>query len=164
MVTLTSTTIRGWWWVGRGWRRRLRQAVRAAAPVGDFGFVDLVALVVGRRQAWRGADGTVDVDHAAADPADQMVMVVADAGFETSRGPGRLNPPDESFANQQAEGVVHRLERDGADLGPHNLGHAIGGDMRLDRDRPQDSQSLGGDLKTALTKQIRRVGHHRPAD
>ena len=42
------------------------KAVRAASPVDDFGFVDLVALVVGCRQARGRADRAVHVDHAAA--------------------------------------------------------------------------------------------------
>ena len=41
----------------------LRGALRAAAPVDDLGLVDLVAEVVGGRQAWRRADRAVDVDH-----------------------------------------------------------------------------------------------------
>jgi len=63
----------------------LRDAIRTAAPVRDFGFIDLVATVVSRRETWRIADRAVHVDHASTDSADQMVMVVADAIFE-SRG------------------------------------------------------------------------------
>ena len=104
----------------------LRQAIRTSSPIGDLGFVDLVALVVGGREAGGGADRAVDVDHTAADATDQMVVVVADAIFETSRRPGGLNAPDEAFGDQEAEGVVDRLERDRADLGPDDLSHAVG--------------------------------------
>ena len=89
-----------------------------------------------------------------------MVVVVADPILEASRRPGGLNAPDEAFGDQDAEGVVHRLERDGADLGPDGLGHAVGRDVGLTRDRPQDSQSLGRDLNTALPKEVSRVGGH----
>ena len=117
--------------------------IRTAAPVGDLGLVDLVALVVGRREAGRGADRAVDVDHAAADATDQMMVVVADAILEARRRPGGLNAPDEALGDQDAEGVVHRLERDGTDLGPDDLGHAVGRDVGLTRDRPQHRQTAG---------------------
>ena len=138
----------------------LREAIRTAPPVGDLGLVDLVAPVVGRRETRGGADRAVDVDHAAADSADQMVVVVADAIFEASRRSGGLNAPDQAFGDQHAEGVVHRLQRDGADLGPDDLGHAVGRDVRLTRDRPQHRQSLGRDLNAAFTKKRRRVDHY----
>ena len=65
--------------------RGLGQAIRTAPPVGDLGLVDLVALVVDRRETGRRADRAVDVDQTAADAADQMVVVVADAILEASR-------------------------------------------------------------------------------
>ena len=80
--------------------------------------------------------------------------------LEASRRPGGLNAPDQPFGDQDAEGVVHRLERDGADLGPDDLGHAVGRDVGLTRDRPQDGQALGRDLDAALTKEASRVGQH----
>jgi hypothetical protein len=89
-----------------------------------------------------------------------MVVVVADPILEASRRPGGLNAADEAFGDEDAEGVVHRLERDGADLGPDNLGHAVGRDVGLTRDRPQDSQSLGRNLDTALPKEVGRVSVH----
>jgi hypothetical protein len=91
-----------------------------------------------------------------------MVVVVADPILEASRRAGGLNAPDEAFGHQEAEGVVHRLERDGTDLGPDDLGHAIGRDVRLTRDRPQDGQSLGRDLNAAFskTKEMGRVRAH----
>ena len=89
-----------------------------------------------------------------------MVVVVADAILEASRRSGRLNAPDEALGDQDAERVVDRLQRDGADLGPDDLGHGVGRDVRLSRDRPQDGQSLGGDLNAALAKAARRVSDH----
>jgi hypothetical protein len=68
-----------------GRRLGLSLAIRTAPPIGDLGLIDLVAHVVGRRETGSGADGAVDVDDTAADPADQMVMVVADTGLEASR-------------------------------------------------------------------------------
>jgi len=63
-----------------------------------------------------------------------MVVVVADAILETSGRPCGLNAPDEAFGDQQTQCVVHRLERDGADLDSDDLGHAVGRDVGLTRD------------------------------
>ena len=89
-----------------------------------------------------------------------MVVVVADALLETSRRAGGLNAPDKVLGDQDAEGVVHRLERDGTDLGPDGLGHGVGRDVGLTGNRPQDSQSLRRHLDTALTKKFSRVSGH----
>jgi hypothetical protein len=61
---------------------RLGQAVRTPPPVGHFSFVDLIAALVGRGETWRGTNRAFHVDHSAADAANQMVMIVADAIFE----------------------------------------------------------------------------------
>ena len=147
-------------WIGSGGRSVLGQAFRTAPPVGDLGLVDLVAHVVGRRETRGGAHRAVDVDHAAADSTDQMVMVVADPILEPSRRPGGLNAPEEALGDQETERVVHRLEGDGADLGPDDFSHAVGRDVGLTRNRPQDPQSLGRHLNTALAKEVCRVGFH----
>jgi hypothetical protein len=52
------------------------------------------------------------------------------------------------------------LERDGPDPGPDDLGHFVGRDVGLTRYRPQDSQSLGRYLNTALPKEVSRVSGH----
>jgi hypothetical protein len=62
-----------------------------------------------------------------------MVMVVADAILEASRGSCRLDATDETFGGEQAEGVVDRLQRDGADLVPDRLRHRVSRDVRLSR-------------------------------
>ena len=90
-----------------------------------------------------------------------MVVIVADAILEASRRPGGLNAPDESGGDQNAKGVVGRLERDGADFGTRDLRHAVGGDVGLPRDRPKDSQPLGCDLDAVLTKKVSWVGGHQ---
>jgi len=68
--------------MGRG--SGLGQALRTTPPVGDLGLVYLVAHVVNRRQTGRGADRARDVDHTAADSANQMMVVVADPILEAS--------------------------------------------------------------------------------
>ena len=71
------------------------QALGAPAPVDDLGLVDLVARVVGRRQARGVADGAVDVDHPAAGAADEVVVVVADPVLVAGRRPRGLDAPQE---------------------------------------------------------------------
>ena len=138
----------------------MREAIRTTAPIGDLGFVDLVTTIVDGRETRRGADRAVDVHHAAADATNQMVMVVADSILEASRRPGGLDAPDESLGDQQAQGVVHRLERDRPDPGPDGLSHALGRDVRLAGDREQIGQALSGDLNAVLTKELRRICDH----
>ena len=75
-------------------------------------------------------------------------------------GSSGLNAPEKAFGDQHAEGVVYRLKRDGSYLGPDGLGHGVGRDVGLTRNRPQDSQSLGRHLDTALPKEVSGVGDH----
>jgi hypothetical protein len=58
------------------------------------------------------------------------MVVVVDTILEACRRSGELNAPDKTFGNQHAEGVVHGLERDGADLGPDGLCHGVSGNVR----------------------------------
>ena len=83
-----------------------------------------------------------------------MMMVVANSILESRRRSGRLNAPDQTPGGEDAEGVVHRLQRDGADFCPHGLGHALGRNVRLTRHHPQDRQSLSRDLDPTFTKEI----------
>jgi len=146
--------------IGVRGRLILRDAIRTPPPVRDLGLVYFIALVVGRRQTGRGADRAVDVHHAAANTANQVVVVVADPILEPGRRPGGLDAPDEAFGHQKTQGVVHRLERDGPDLGADELGHGVGRAVRLTRHGAQDSQSLGRDLNAVLAKEVGRVGCH----
>src|SRR4051812_27338605 len=122
--SLLMSLLGRWWRCSNGLARRSGVAGGvltggALTPVDDFGLVDAVPGGIGRLQAWRSPDGAVDVHHPAARSADHVVVVVADAVLETSRGPGGLDPSDETVVGQHAEGVVHRLAGDHADLRPH---------------------------------------------
>ena len=88
-------------------------------------------------------------------------MVVADAIFEPRRGSGRLNAADQTLGDQHGEGVVDRLQRDGADLTLDDPGDAVGADVRPAGDRPHHGEPLGGDVDAALAEQRSRVGGHR---
>jgi hypothetical protein len=148
------------WTVAGRFCAGLFETVRTAPPIGDFGLVDLVAPIVDRRETRRGADRAIDVDHAAAGSTDQVVVIVADAIFEASRRSRGLNAPDEALGDQQGQGVVDRLQRDGTDPGPDDLGHGVGRDVRLTRDRLQYRQALGRHLDAAFTKKRCRIGPH----
>jgi hypothetical protein len=89
-----------------------------------------------------------------------MVMVVADPILEASRRSSGLNPTYQTCRDQSREGVVHGLDRDGADLPPHGLRHGVGGDVGLAGDGPKHRQSLGGHLNAALPQEISRIGGH----
>ena len=129
-------------------------------PVDDFRLVDLVALVVEGCQTGRQTDCTVDVDRAAALPANQVMVVVANPIFEAGRRPGWLNAADETFGREHTKRVVHRLERNRTDLVPDRFRDGIRGDVRLARDGPEHGEPLRRDLDAALTKELSRIGRH----
>jgi hypothetical protein len=89
-----------------------------------------------------------------------MVMVVADAILEAGWRSRGLNTPDQTFGDENAQGVVDGLERDCTNLRPDGLRHGVGRDVRLPRYRPEDSQSLGSNLDAALPKKISRIRSH----
>jgi len=68
---------------------------RTETPVCDFGFIDLVAVVIRRREAWSRADRAVDVDDSLAGSADQMVVVIVHPILVASRRPHGLNASQE---------------------------------------------------------------------
>jgi len=61
------------------------QAIRTTPPIYDLGFVDFVTHAVDRRETRGGAQRTVDVDHTAAAPTDQMMVVVSNPILEAGR-------------------------------------------------------------------------------
>ena len=134
--------------------RRFRETPGTDAPIDHLRLVDLVIRVGGGGQAGRFADGAVDVDRFSAGTADHVVVVVTDPRIVEGRRPGGLNAPDEALLGQHPEGVVHRLPRDGTDLGANVLGDAIRRAMRATRDRPQHGQALGRDLETMFAKEV----------
>ncbi len=144
---------------GRG-LARLRHAVGTPPPVDDLGFVDLEALIVHGHQARGRPDGAFDVGEPAADPADQMVVVVAEPLLVARRRTERLNPPDQTRADQEAQSVVDGLQRDRTDLGPDRLRDLVGGDVRSAGDRPQHRETLRGDLNSAFAEKAARVLVH----
>lgn len=135
-------------------------ALGTTAPVGDLGLVDFVAHIVGCGEARGGADRAVDVDQAAANATNQVMVVVVDSIFVAGRRTDRLNAPDEPVVDEHAEGVVDGLARDGSDVDAGDLGHAVGGDVGTSRHRAQDGQALSCHVDTALTKEVSRTEGH----
>jgi len=109
----------------------LRQAIWTTSPVGDLGFVYLISPVVQGGETGRGARGAVDIDQTSADSTNQVMVVVADAILEASRRACGLNATEKAFGDEHAEGVVHRLQRNGADPGSHRIGHRVGRNVGL---------------------------------
>ena len=66
----------------------------------------------------RHPERAVDIEHGAAAPANQVMMIVAHSVLVPGRGSGRLNPADEALVGQDAERVVYRLARDRSDDRP----------------------------------------------
>ena len=125
-------------------------AVGTSPPVDDLGLVDLVARVVGGGQAGGVTDRAVDVDGLPARPADEVVVVVADAVLVPGRRAGGLDAPEQPLLGERPEHVVHRLARDGAERGPHDLLDLVGGAVRRGVHRPQHRDALRRHLQPAL--------------
>src|SRR3984885_14251838 len=99
--------------------------VGAQAPVDDLGLVDLEAVVVGRGQAGCLADRAVNVGDRTARPADEVVVVVADAPLEPGRAAGRLDASHEPGRGERVEGLVHSLQGDVANPFAHAGGERL---------------------------------------
>jgi len=83
-----------------------------------------------------------------------MVMVVADTVFEAGGRSRRLDAADQTLRHEQSERVVHRLQGDRANLRANDVGHGIGGDVRLRGYGSEHGQPLRCDLNTALTEKF----------
>ena len=87
-----------------------------------------------------------------------MVVVVTDAVLITGRRPGRLDAPEQTLVDQDAEGVVHPLTRDRTNLSSDGLGNVVCAAVRSIGHRPQNGQPLGGDLDTVLAEESGLLG------
>ena len=86
-----------------------------------------------------------------------MVVVVTRLLFVAGRRSSRLDAPQDALFDQHAEGVVYRLARDGADLGPDDSSHIVCRAVGATGHRSQYGQTLGRDLDTVLAKKIRAL-------
>src|SRR5438132_13952870 len=99
-----------------------RETLGTGAPVDHLRLINLENRVGGGGQARGVAGGAVDIDRFSAGATDQVVVVVTNTILVEGRRSGGLDAPDESLLDQHPKGVVHRLSRDGADLGANVLG------------------------------------------
>lgn len=105
-------------------------ALRAPTPEGDLSFVHGEPVRIGRLEAGRDPDGAVDVTGGAADPADDVVVVVAHSCFVAGRSARRFDASQEAGRGQGVEVVVDRLGGDGSESGADDLGYAVGVEVR----------------------------------
>ncbi len=129
-------------------------ALRTTSPIGDLGLIDDEALVVGRIEARRGSNRAVNIDDPTAFPADQVVVVVADAVFESRGRSNRLDATNEALVGQYPEGVVDRLLGNRANLFAHHHGHLVRCGVGVIRNCPHHCKALCGDLQTVLAQLI----------
>ena len=137
-----------------------RETPGTGAPVDHLRLIDLVTRVGGGGQARGVADGTVNIDRFSAGATDQVVVVVTNTILVAGRRSGGLDAPDESLLDKHPEGVVHRLSRDGTNLGANVLGDVVGRAVGLTRHRPQHGQALGRDLDTMFAKEVGWIARH----
>ncbi len=88
-------------------------------------------------------------------------MVVVDSIFVTSGRSNRLDSSKKIVLDQHAEGVVHRLARDRANVRLREFGHLVRGCVGLFGDCAQYGDALGGRLNTAVSKLVKRTDTHR---
>lgn len=124
------------------------------APIDDFSLVDSEAVIVVGGEARNVANGAVDIDGRSARATDQVMMIVADAVFETGRRTGRLDSTNEVLFDEYAERVVDRLAGDCADDVAHVVGELIGGAMAARRYCVHDGEPLGGHLHAVAAKKL----------
>lgn len=88
-----------------------------------------------------------------------MVVVVADPVLVKRWGAGGLNSSDQTLFGKEPKRVVDSLFGNGPDLGKNRFHDFIRPAMRILGNRPQDSQPLGGDLNSMLSKERGRIQH-----
>lgn len=88
-------------------------------------------MVIGWRQAGCITDGTVDIADDAARPADDMVVVVADARFVAGDRAGRLDAPHQPGGRQSVQNVVDRLARYLGQAGANSSEDGLGVGVRM---------------------------------
>ena len=134
--------------------RIVRSTGRASTPIDDFGFVNFESVGIVGGEAGHLANSAVDVEHHPADPADQVVVVVADPTLVATCRARRLDAANQVLVDQNAERVIDRLPRDGAELGAHDVAQLVGCGMWVLRNDAHDRESLSGDLDAVLAQEF----------
>jgi hypothetical protein len=83
-----------------------------------------------------------------------MVVIVVDTVFVAGRGADRLNATDETLVQQNSQGVIYGLARNGPDFLASDVRNAIGRDVRMTGNGPHDGESLGGREHAVASKDV----------
>jgi hypothetical protein len=133
----------------------------ADAPIDDLGLIDDEVVIVGGLKAWSMADGAVDIDGRGALSANEMMMVVADAGLVERRASGRFDPAKDTSGGKGVEVVEYRLP------GKSGQPPSRGTDdelsvlvLALKVDGLDDGDSLRGDAQVGLSEKAFDLGTH----
>jgi hypothetical protein len=126
----------------------------AKSPIRDVGFVNVVAVIIGRREARSRAHRAIDIDHTRTLSTDEMVVVIVDAVLVTSRGTDGLNPAQEIVFDEHGEGVIDRLTRNAANINSGHVDHLVSAHVGSKRNCPQYRESLRRYLDPVLAELI----------
>ena len=124
----------------------------AVAPVDDFSFINDEAMVFACRKTRPRAYRTVDIFNPATTSADEVVVVVAGAGFIASGRAHWLNAVQQSKFTEGVQRVIHRLARNRADFVADAFEKFVGCAMGALVNRPQNCQALGCHIEALLAK------------
>jgi hypothetical protein len=127
-------------------------ARRTTPPIDDLGFVDLETVIIVRGEARRRPDRAIDVEHAPAASADQVMMIVTNSILVPGRGPGRLDPANKVLIDQDPEGVIDRLPGDRPDDRPDVFNQLVGRGVGTRRHGAHNREPLCGDLQSVLAE------------
>jgi hypothetical protein len=89
-----------------------------------------------------------------------VVVVVTDPILVEGRRPRGLNAPDEALLDQDPQGVVDRLSRDGTDHSANVFGDFVRRTVGPTRYRPKYGQALGSNLQAVSAKEIGWIVGH----
>lgn len=117
-------------------RRVIRQlAGGASAPIRDLCFVNDKSVRVARGDTGRDSNGAIDVDHRAAGPTDEMVVIVPHTRVVPRGRARRFDAPGEADTFQRVEDVVYSLGRNAAEFFSDGSNQRVGIRMRPMPDR-----------------------------
>ena len=105
------------------------------------------------------ADGTANVFSLPAGPADEVMMVIADAVFKAGGRVSWLYPTNDALVGEDVQDIIDRLTGDRAEFRADIHGELIGGRMGMAGDGTQDGDTLGRDREVMLAQGVFGVSH-----
>jgi hypothetical protein len=111
-------------------------------------------VIIGRLQAWPVPYRAVDVYGAATGAAHDVMVVVIDPVFIAGRRARRLGTPDEVIFGEDAQRVVDRLTRNGANVRPYQLLYLVRRSVRPAGHSSHDGQALSGHLNASPPERV----------